>query len=84
MILLGYQSALLTKRLVNSEVCKRKEEFESQLEEEKVPSQSNGRILGGNYGTIGIGANLNNFNNQIPDDDDEEKEEESVDVNIGN
>lgn len=65
-ILPGYQSALLTKRLVNSEVWKAKNEFD---------------IRTGNYGTIGIGASITDKSPQNHDSDEEEKEE-VIDIDV--
>ena len=65
-ILVGYQSALLTKRLVNSEVWKAKNDFD---------------IMSGNFGAIGVGANLVASPPKLNDSDEEEKEE-VVDVDV--
>ena len=67
----GYQSALLTKRLVNSEVLKLKNEHE------------NGKIFNGNYGTIGVGAQIEKFDPpHAEENENDDIEDEVVDVNI--
>jgi len=65
---------------VNSEVLKKKQEYDSRVAEQ---SHTHSRIANGNYGTIGVGANLRSYNNDEDDEDDEDEEEEKVDVNIG-
>ncbi|CAI2376581.1 unnamed protein product [Moneuplotes crassus] len=70
-ILLGYQSALLSKRLVNSEVLKKKNEYEA-----------NEKIFAGNYGAIGVGADLKNIDPPKAESDGEDIDDEVVDVNI--
>lgn len=70
-ILPGYQAALLTKRLVNSNVLKQKEKFETSS-----------KIMAGNYGAIGIGANLINYQKIEEDEEEEDELEETVDVDV--
>lgn len=70
-ILPGYQAALLTKRLVNSDVLRQKEKFETSS-----------KIMAGNYGAIGIGANLINYQQIQEDEEEEDILEETVDVDV--
>lgn len=85
-ILPGYQAALLSKRLVNSEVLKKKQEYDDRVTESSAAPTGQNRIMNGNYGTIGIGMGLQALGRRqerVEEDEEEDKLEDTVDVNIG-